>query len=96
MIIIISASLRLSLISAKLKWMNGEYIKAMDFDKFYEMALPYLQKAITQRSRSEEDRSHGEDQNRSISRISRRSIDFFEEVPEYDAAMYCHKKMKTN
>ena len=20
----------------KLKWMNGEYIKAMDFDKFYE------------------------------------------------------------
>ena len=24
----------------KLKWMNGEYIKAMDFDKFYERALP--------------------------------------------------------
>ena len=23
-------------------------------------------------------------------------IDFFEEVPEYDSAMYCHKKMKTN
>ena len=22
-------------------------------------------------------------------------IDFFEAVPEYDAAMYCHKKMKT-
>ena len=26
----------------KLKWMNGEYIKQMDFDRFYEMALPYL------------------------------------------------------
>ena len=23
-------------------------------------------------------------------------IDFFEAVPEYDTAMYCHKKMKTN
>ena len=23
-------------------------------------------------------------------------IDFFEELPEYDAAMYTHKKMKTN
>ena len=23
-------------------------------------------------------------------------IDFFEELPEYDTAMYCHKKMKTN
>lgn len=22
-------------------------------------------------------------------------VDFFEEVPEYDSAMYCHKKMKT-
>ena len=31
----------------KLKWMNGEYIKAMDFDKFYEMAEPYIKKVIT-------------------------------------------------
>ena len=23
-------------------------------------------------------------------------IDFFEELPEYDVAMYTHKKMKTN
>ena len=26
----------------KLRWMNGEYIKAMDNEKFYEMALPYI------------------------------------------------------
>ena len=31
----------------KLKWMNGEYIKAMDEDRFYEMAEPYLKKALT-------------------------------------------------
>ncbi|HIR69929.1 MAG TPA: glutamate--tRNA ligase, partial [Candidatus Pullilachnospira gallistercoris] len=31
----------------KLKWMNGEYIKAMDFDRFYEMAEPYIRKTIT-------------------------------------------------
>lgn len=30
----------------KLKWMNGEYIKAMDFDKFYEMALPHIKNVI--------------------------------------------------
>ena len=30
----------------KLKWMNGEYIKAMDFDKFYERALPILKETI--------------------------------------------------
>ena len=30
----------------KLKWMNGEYMKAMDEDKFYEMALPYIKQVI--------------------------------------------------
>ena len=30
----------------KLRWMNGEYMKAMDDEKFYEMALPYIQKTI--------------------------------------------------
>ena len=31
----------------KLRWMNGEYLKKMDEDAFYEMALPYIEKAIT-------------------------------------------------
>ena len=31
----------------KLRWMNGEYLKAMDFDKFFEMALPYIKEVIT-------------------------------------------------
>ncbi len=30
--------------TVKLKWMNGEYLKAMDFDKFYALAEPYLKK----------------------------------------------------
>ena len=34
----------------KLKWMNGEYIKKMDFDKFYEMALPYLRDIAERKS----------------------------------------------
>ena len=35
----------------KLRWMNGEYMKAMDDEKFYEMALPYIQKTIHQSAR---------------------------------------------
>ena len=31
----------------KLRWMNGEYIKAMDFDSYYEIAEPYLRKSIS-------------------------------------------------
>lgn len=30
----------------KLRWMNGEYIKAMDFEGFYEIAEPYLKEAL--------------------------------------------------
>ena len=79
----------------KLRWMNGEYMKAMDFDKFYEMALPYIQRTITRDI----------DLKKIAAMVKTRIevfpdipdlIDFFEQVPEYDAAMYTHKKMKTN
>lgn len=33
----------------KLHWMNGEYFKAMDPEKFYEKAEPWLKKAITKK-----------------------------------------------
>ena len=31
----------------KLRWMNGEYLKSMDFEKYYELALPYIKEVIT-------------------------------------------------
>ncbi len=78
----------------KLKWMNGEYIKAMDDDRFYEMAEPYLKKAL----------SRDLDLKKIASMVKTRIeifpdicelVDFLEELPEYDTAMYEHKKMKT-
>lgn len=79
----------------KLKWMNGEYIKAMDFDKFYEMARPYVEEAV------KKDLDLKKIAQMTKTRIEvfpdiPRLIDFFQEVPEYDIAMYTHKKMKTN
>ena len=78
----------------KLKWMNGEYIKAMDFDKFYERALPILKETI-----------HRDLDLKKIAEMVKTRIeifpdikdlvDFFEAVPEYDSSMYVHKKMKT-
>ena len=79
----------------KLKWMNGEYIKAMDFDAFYERALPFLQQAIDK----------DVDFKKIAEMVKTRievfpdilgHVDFFNELPEYDTAMYVHKKMKTN
>ena len=78
----------------KLKWMNGEYIKAMDFDSYFEMAEPYIRKVIT---RDYDIRKIAEMVKTRIEIFPdiENLIDFFEELPEYDAAMYTHKKMKT-
>ena len=79
----------------KLKWMNGEYLKAMDFDTFYEMALPYLREVITK----------DYDLKKIAAMVKTRieifpdikdHVDFFEAVPDYDIEMYTHKKMKTD
>lgn len=81
--------------TVKLKWMNGEYLKAMPFDRFYEMAKPYLEEIITK----------GYDLKKIAALVKtrieifpdiREQIDFFEEVPSYDVSLYTHKKMKTN
>ena len=79
----------------KLKWMNGEYMKAMDFDKFYEMALPYIKEVITKdydlKKIAEMVKTRIE-----VFPDIKDLIDFFEELPEYDINMYTHKKMKTS
>ncbi|MBP5305593.1 MAG: glutamate--tRNA ligase, partial [Lachnospiraceae bacterium] len=79
----------------KLKWMNGEYIKKMDDEAFYEMGMPYVNEVITKDL----------DKKKILDLVKTRievfpdikdHIDFFEELPEYDVEMYTHKKMKTN
>ena len=78
----------------KLRWMNGEYMKKMDDDKFYGMALPYLKEVITRDL----------DFHKIAAMVKTRievfpdikdHVDFFEKVPEYETSMYVHKKMKT-
>ena len=79
----------------KLRWMNGEYMKKMDDDKLYELALPYLKEVITRDL----------DFHKIAAMVKTRievfpdikdQVDFFEKVPEYETSMYVHKKMKTN
>ncbi len=78
----------------KLTWMNGVYLRNMDEDTYYETVRPYLEKAVK-----------GPYDLKAISRIIQpridvlnqieESVDFFDELPDYDLEMYRHKKMKT-
>ena len=69
-------------------------IKAMDFDKFYEMAEPYIKKVITKDLDLKKIAAMVKTRIEIFPDI-KEHIDFFEAVPEYDIAMYTHKKMKT-
>lgn len=79
----------------KLRWMNGEYLKAMDFDTFYEMAEPYLKAVIKKPYDLKKIAAMVKTRIEVFPDIAEH-VDFFEELPAYDAAMYTHKKMKTN
>ena len=78
----------------KLKWMNGEYLKAMDFEKFYEMAEPYIKEVVKKDLDLRKIAAMVKTRIETFPDIAGH-IDFFEEMPEYDTAMYTHKKMKS-
>lgn len=79
----------------KLKWMNGEYLKAMDEDKFYEMAKPYLTEVIKKDMDLKKISSMVKTRIEIFPDI-KDQIDFLQEMPEYDSSMYFNKKMKTS
>ena len=79
----------------KLRWMNGEYLKAMEFDRFYELAEPYIKEVVSKDYDIKKIAALVKTRIEVLPDI-KEQIDFFEELPAYDTAMYCHKKMKTN
>ncbi len=80
----------------KLKAVNAAHIKKLSPEKFLELALPYIKQSV---------KREDVDLNLLAAMIQSRTelftdipemIDFIDALPEYDTAMYCHKKMKTN
>lgn len=80
----------------KLTWMNSEYLKAMDFDKFYALAEPKLKEALGDTAL---------DLKKIAALLQKRLetlndiphlVDFFKTLPAYGTELYTHKKMKTN
>ncbi len=80
---------------AKLRWMNSEYIKKMDNERFYEEAMPYIEKAVTRDCNRKAIADLVKTRIETYCDIAD-LVDFFEELPDYDVAMFTHKKMKTN
>jgi len=80
----------------KFRWMNGEYIKRMSADEFYEVALPYVKQVITKEGLDTKKISELVQKRVEVLTEIPDHIDFFNELPEYSIDLYTHKKMKTN
>lgn len=67
----------------------------MEFDKYYDMALPYLKEVLSDELDLKKIASLVKTRIEVLTDI-KDLVDFFAKVPEYDVSMYEHKKMKTN
>ena len=80
----------------KLAWLNGEYIKAMSAADFKEKAMPFIRESV-KREDIDFDALAALLQGRcQILNEIPEMVDFLDTLPEYDIALYTHKKMKTN
>ncbi len=80
----------------KLRWLNGEYIRELSPEAFYDLALPYLEKS----------KANGKFDLKKIAKLLQgrvevlgeipEKIDWIVELPEYDLALFDNKKNKTN
>lgn len=79
---------------AKMRWLNGEYLKAMSAEDFEKVATPWIEKAIDGRDYDVKE----------LALLMQTRVDILSEIPEklaflnefgeHDLAMYEHQKMK--
>lgn len=81
---------------AKMRWLNGEYLKAMSAEDFEKVATPWIEKAIDGRDYDDKE----------LALLMQTRVDILSEIPEklaflnefgeHDLAMYEHQKMKVD
>ena len=79
----------------KLTWMNGVYLREMDLDTFYGYAKPYIEESVKSNVDLKAVAKILQPRTDVLTSIPE-AVDFIDALPEYDIAMYVHKKMKTN
>ncbi|HEY5586207.1 MAG TPA: glutamate--tRNA ligase [Ruminiclostridium sp.] len=79
----------------KLTWMNGEYIRKMPIEEFHKLALPYYEKSISNKNIDTLKISKLLHIRTEVLTSIPETIDFINQLPEYDIEMYIHKKSKT-
>ncbi len=79
----------------KLTWMNGEYMKKLSPEQFYQMVLPVLEKAIQRKDIDLKWVAAMVQSRVNFVHEAAPLVDFIDALPTYDPELYVHKKMKT-
>ena len=80
----------------KLKYFNAEYIRAMSPEAFAEAAEPFIRRAVKKPEISAAAIAALLQQRTEVLTDIPEKLDFFDKLPEYDTALYVHKKSKTD
>ena len=78
----------------KLKWMNGVYLRNMDFDKYYELVKPHIEKNVDPKYNYTKIAKVLKERCQLLNDVDE-MVDFFNEVKEYSNDLYINKKAKT-
>lgn len=81
---------------AKMKWLNGLYIKEMSFEDFCTAAKPYYDKSVIAGKYDYDKFSHLLHTRVEIFSEIPQIVSFIEDFGDYDITLFEHKKMKTN
>lgn len=79
----------------KLKWMNGVYLRNMDFDKYYELVKPAISKVVDPKYNYEDIAKALKDRVQLLTEVEE-MVDFFNEVKDYNVDLYNNRKAKTD
>ncbi len=79
----------------KLKWMNGEYLRHMEQDKYLELVTPYINQSVKKDYSREAIANVLKERVAVLTEIPE-MIDFIDEVKDYDIELYTNKKMKSD
>ncbi len=80
----------------KLRYINGEYIRALSPEEFYEKALPWMRKTIRREDADLRELAKVLQSRCEVLEDIPEQVDFIDAVPEYSLDLYTSKKMKTN
>lgn len=79
----------------KLKWMNGVYLRNMDFDSYYALVKPHIEKNVDPKYNYEDIAKALKERCQLLNEVDE-MVDFFNEVKDYSLDLYTNKKAKTN